>query len=138
MSEESINYKFGKNYKLCSQLIIDDIFANGQQLKAYPFVIKFKIVSLKENVPFQLVLSAPKRLFRFAHQRNRAKRICKEAIRLNKHDLEHYLENNDQQLAIFLIYTAKKELDTEVLHDKTRKLFRKLITRLDEQDNASN
>jgi ribonuclease P protein component len=127
-----MNQTFGKAYKLCSKLVIDEIFESGATIKSYPLVVKYKLVDLKSSTNFQMVISAPKRTFRNAHQRNRIKRLCKEAIRKNKEILETPLKARDLNLAIFLIYSAKEEMTVEQLERKTQKLFNKIVQDLDE------
>ena len=116
---------------------MDAIFANGKQVKQFPFIAKFKCLTTSQKKPFQVVISAPKRAFRFAYQRNRIKRLTKEAIRLNKNDLETYLTSTNKQLALFLIYSSKEEVDVAVLGKKIDKLFNKIITQLTEDDQHS-
>ena len=127
-----MNQSFGKAYKLCSKKLIDDIFESGETVKSYPLIAKYKKVDLKSDTLFQMVITAPKRTFRNAHQRNRIKRICKEAIRKNKLILEDHLGNSEYNLGICLIYSAKEEMTKEQMERKTQKLFNKIIERLDE------
>lgn len=122
-----MNQSFGKAYKLCSKTLIDDIFESGITIKSYPLIVKYKIVSLKSDMPFQMLISAPKRTFRNAYQRNRIKRLCKEAIRKNKQILESFLGENSTQIGLCLIYSAKEEMTVEQLNRKTQKLFNKVI-----------
>jgi ribonuclease P protein component len=129
-----MNNTFGKKYKLCSPILIEEVFASGDQLKNYPFVARTKLVKLPKNVSLQVVFSAPKRTFRKAFQRNRIKRICKEAFRKNRHELETFLTNSDKQLALFLVYTAREEVTMEVLEQRTKKLIQKIITQLEKDD----
>lgn len=125
-----MDFRFGKRYKLCSQVLIDDVFATGVHIKQYPFVVKYKLVNLKENTPFQLVISAPKRSFKLAVQRNRIKRVAKEAIRFNKHILESHLLEHNKQIALFLIFTSREEMDLKTLNRKTEKLFQTIVHQL--------
>ncbi|MGB0932727.1 MAG: ribonuclease P protein component [Lishizhenia sp.] len=111
---------FGKEYKLCSKTQIDAIFVNKCAVKAYPFLLYYQETTLNSQVPFQIVLSAPKRSFKRAPDRNRIKRVMKEVLRKNKSDLETHLSKTDKQLALFLIYTSKdlpdyKQLDTKIV-----------------------
>ncbi|MFT5859201.1 MAG: ribonuclease P protein component [Flavobacteriaceae bacterium] len=125
---------FGKKYKLCSHVLIEDVFATGQLIKAYPFVVRMKFVELPKDVPFQVVISAPKRTFRKAYQRNRVKRLCKEAFRMNKNELESALVNSNKQLALFMMFTSKDDFTKELLESRTRKLIKKIITQLETHD----
>ena len=122
-----MNERFGKAYKLCSQKTIESLFKEGKLLRLYPFVVYFKEQELPEGQAFQLVFSAPKRVFRLAHERNRIKRLLRESFRKKKLILEEALSNNNKQLALFVIYTAKEELPLEKLLSKTEQLLAKII-----------
>lgn len=122
-----MNQSFGKAYKLCSKLLIDEIFSSGKMAKAYPFIIRYKTVELPTNTPFQVVISAPKRRFRHAFQRNRIKRVCREVLRKQKHILETPLREKGKQMGLFLIYTGKEELSSQELSHKCEVLFKKII-----------
>tara|TARA_R110002072_G_scaffold232309_3_gene389758 strand:+ start:32494 stop:32892 length:399 start_codon:yes stop_codon:yes gene_type:complete len=126
----SINNKLGRIYSLKSKLEIESLFESGTRISSYPYTVFFKKVKFEENVPFKLVFSAPKRTFRFAHKRNRIKRLMKEAVRLNKHPLESALLKNNVQIAFFLIYSTKEEVGLDLLQKKTVKLFNKIIQQL--------
>lgn len=121
-----MNESFGKEYKLCSRKQIQEIFDEKKSLKSYPFVLHYKIVSQIEKTRFRVVFSAPKRTFRKATDRNRIKRLMREAIRKNKLYLEPFLIERNIHLALFMIYTAKEELPLETLTKKTNHLFNQL------------
>ncbi len=122
---------FGKEYKLCSKRIIDAVFDQGEQVKAYPYIARYLITGLPEPVAFQVVFSAPKRTFRKAHERNRIKRLARETFRLNKSELEMYLKNQNKQLALFLVYTAPKEVSFAENQKAMSKLQKKIIDTID-------
>lgn len=125
-------FSLGKSYKLCSKIIIEDLFKTGTTIKSYPLIAIYNIVEFTDGSPFKIVFSAPKRTFRKAFQRNRIKRICKEAVRLNKSILESHLKENNKQLALFLVYSSKDELNHVQLEKKVVKLFNELIKSLNE------
>jgi ribonuclease P protein component len=129
-----MNFKLGKNYKLCSKTTIQSLFDSGTSIKSYPFIALFKEVEFETEIPFKVVFSAPKRTFRKAVQRNAIKRKSKEAFRLNKNILESYLKANNKQIALFLVYSTPEEFDHIILQKKINKLFDKIIKKLDEPD----
>lgn len=122
-----MNESFGKEYKLCSQKIIKQIFEEKHTVKQFPFVLNYCFSQIPSDKSFQIVIAAPKRIFKKAHDRNRIKRLCRETVRKNKHILEEYLVQTNKQLALFLVYTNKEEMEYEVLFKKTEQLFKKLI-----------
>lgn len=121
-----MNETFGKEYKLCSQKLIKELFDSGNKSFSFPFAYHFKLVELTSSAPFQVTISVPKRKFKHAHDRNRIKRLIREAIRKNKLILEEPLKNNNQQLALFLIYSHDAEVDINTLMLKINTLFNKL------------
>jgi len=121
---------FGKEYKLCSQKIIKAIFDEKQTIKQYPFVLNYTLLEIPAEKPFQMVIAAPKRIFRKAHERNRIKRLCRETVRKNKLILEDELNMKQKQAAFFLVYTSKEELSYEILLKKTELLFKKFVAEL--------
>lgn len=122
--------KFGKAYKLCSRKTIDHLFKEGKQLRAFPLKIYYQETQSLEKVPFQVVLSAPKRQFKRAHDRNYVKRLLKEVLRREKQPLEEVLNTSGKQLSLFLIYTHKEVLSYQELEKCVRKLLVKLIAEL--------
>lgn len=122
-----VDEKFGKKYKLCSRKIIDSIFEKGKQEKAFPFFLRYVYTSLNTDTNFQVVISVPKRKFKRATDRNRIKRLVREAVRKNKYILEEKLFAPDQKLALFLIYTSTKEESYQKIFDKIEALFLRLV-----------
>lgn len=102
---------------------MDDLFESGKKVHSFPFLAIYSFQSLPDNVPFQVTVSVPRRAFRKAHDRNRVKRLMRECIRKNKELLESVLIQQDEQLALFLIYRHHEEPDYTRLMQKTRKLF---------------
>lgn len=125
---------FGKAYKLCSRKTIDKLFQEGKQLRAFPLKGYYLEAETVESVPFQVVLSAPKRQFKRAHDRNYVKRLMKEVLRREKQPLEDALRDAGKQLAIFIVYTNKEILAYPELEKCMRKLIAKLIAELGEMN----
>lgn len=122
-----MDYRFGKEYKLCRKKLIDDIFASGTSVKKFPFLMHYRCVDEVLEKPFQIVISVPKRIFRSAVQRNRVKRVMKEIIRHEKQPLEDFLTQQGKYLTIFWVYTGKEELDQSILREKFKKVTQNLI-----------
>lgn len=122
---------FGKEYKLCSRKIIDGLFSEGEGIKSYPFMLRYQITNLPKDIPFQIVITAPKRNFKRAVDRNRIKRLMREVFRKNKHELEEYLKESNQQLALFIMYTGRDMPDYKLIEAKLIKALVKLNQALD-------
>lgn len=125
---------FGKAYKLCSRKTIGRLFKEGKQLRAFPLSVSFLEVENSEKVPFQVVISAPKRQFRRAHDRNYVKRLIKEVLRKEKQPLEDLLIASGKQLALFIVYTNKEVLTYPELEKCAKKLVGKLLAELQPEE----
>lgn len=117
---------FGKEYKLCSKKTIGNLFSEGKQLRSYPFTVYLMEADNNEGVLFQLVFSAPKRSFKRAHDRNYVKRILRETFRKKKLILEDYLQKEQKQIALFVIYTQKELPQYAETLVQTEKLMHKI------------
>lgn len=118
---------FGKEYKLCSKKVMDSIFEEGKTEKVYPFLLRYLTVDLKTSKRFQIVIAVPKRKFKRAVDRNRIKRLIREAVRKKKHIIESSMSAEEQQLALFLIYTSNEEETYQKIIDKIEALFLRLV-----------
>jgi len=121
----------GKNERLKSRKIINDLFDCGKIIHHYPFKILFKISSKENSIfPAQIAVSASKRNFKRAVDRIKIKRKIKEAYRQNKHLLYHELNKREQKLNLFVIYTAKQEIDYSTIDGEMKNLIQKIIDKL--------
>ncbi|TNE55691.1 MAG: ribonuclease P protein component [Bacteroidetes bacterium] len=125
-----MDQRFGKAYKLCSQKAITELFERHQNVRQFPFLLHYATLDLPTSRKFQIVISAPKRIFRKAHDRNRIKRLTREAFRKNKFILEEFLNDRPEQLGLFLIYTGKEEFQYAMIEQKMARLMHKLIEEL--------
>lgn len=115
-----MRYRFLKKERLCSKKLTDGLFAEGKSISEYPFRLIWLNTSLKEEVPAQVLISVPRRRIKKAVNRNRIKRLMREAYRLNKHILYQYLSANSIQLAIAIVFNGN-EMPT--FNDTERKII---------------
>ncbi|PWH85579.1 ribonuclease P protein component [Brumimicrobium oceani] len=122
-----MNESFGKEYKLCSKKVMATVFEEGKTEKVYPFLLRYLAVDLRTNTRFQIVISVPKRKFKKAVDRNRIKRLIREAVRKKKYIIEEAITEEESQLALFLIYTSSQEESYQKIIDKIEALFLRLV-----------
>jgi len=99
-------FTLGKNERLKSRKQIDQLFKEGKHFAVNPFRVYFFInrSSTTENrIKFGVGVS--NKNFKRAVDRNRIKRLTREAWRLEKNELEEKLKSGNQQLNVFFIYT---------------------------------
>jgi len=91
------------------------LFKGGDSFFVFPFKVFYVIVDNKEApYPAKVLISVPKRNFKRAVDRNRIKRLVREAYRKNKALLVSDDENKKRARGMYLIgliYTPKVHMD---------------------------
>lgn len=102
-------------------------------------VFPLRVVYLKDRslgVPSSILVSVSKRRFKHAVDRNRIKRQIRESFRLEKDDLNAFLEAHDERLAIAFVYLSSEHTDTELIHRSVRSSIKRLKAQLDKAQEA--
>lgn len=125
--EQRKRYTLGKEQRLKSRKAIDQLFANGHSFSLFPFRIVYRKNELKAEGPIlQAAFSVSKRHFKKAVHRNRIKRLMREAYRLQKNDLQKLLQENGQQLIIFILYTGNALPQHTMVMEKIAAVIKRL------------
>ena len=106
---------FGKEEKLKSKKIIDQLFKEGKSVSTNGFTLVYLVKPLTTFYPAQASFSVPKRNFKHAIDRNRIKRLMREAYRLNKISFYENLAERKEQMAIMFVYKGKKLPEQEAV-----------------------
>ena len=112
--------------RIKSKKVLEDVYQNGEQLKNFPYRLKYMRYKFETGANVQIVVTVPKRNVKSAVKRNRLKRQIKEAYRLNKASLLSHFENENEGLALFLIYTGKEDQEYQFIESKLIELIKKL------------
>jgi ribonuclease P protein component len=120
------NLTFTKAERLKAKKHITRLFAEPTgSFFLYPIKFSYILTPIEEITPAQLLVSAPKRNFKRAHDRNRIKRQMREVYRKNKSILYDSLTSGKQQACFLLGYVGKEHSQTDVLEEKITTLFKK-------------
>lgn len=94
-----MRFTLGKEKKLKSRKSIELLFKKRQQVRKGAL----KVIYLKEKgqQPHQIGVSVSKRFFKKAPDRNRIKRLIKEAYRLQQHDISCAIEVHYKMMFVF-------------------------------------
>ncbi|HOS48302.1 MAG TPA: ribonuclease P protein component, partial [Bacteroidia bacterium] len=93
-----------------------------------PFRMVFTTIPYYEEHPVRVGVSAPKRKMKKAVDRNRMKRLMREAFRLNKQPILDYCRQHQVGLAILFISQCNTLVSFRKTEDKIIILLRRLTT----------
>lgn len=132
------SYNFNKQEKLKSRKLIEKLFAEGKTFLVFPVKVVYMIVDEPMDFPIKIGVSASKKNFKTAVNRNRIKRLLKENYRLNKQPLHNYMTNNGKQVALFFMFIDKTLPENSLLQKKMPLIIDKLIKALGETVSPNN
>jgi ribonuclease P protein component len=99
---------FRKPEKICSQNQIDNLFKDGKSVKSGLFRLLYIETELTGKTPIQVLIAVPKKNLRHAVDRNRMKRLIREAYRVSKHKLLEEFSKAGKHLDIAVIFMGKQ------------------------------
>lgn len=138
-----MNFTYPKTEHLKSRKAIEQLFKSGQSFFIYPYKVVYQLIDngqwiidnlgsesvQKANIvhcPLLSGFAVSTKNFKHAVDRNRIKRLGREAFRLNKNTLTQQLTANHQQLQVFFIFTDKKLPDYKLIEPKMQACLKKL------------
>lgn len=116
-------FTLGKSERIKSRKSIEQLFRSGKSFSHLPFRITYQVVS--DGLHFGVGVSA--RYFKKAVDRNRIKRLTREAYRLHKIPLQELLAANNKGLHVFFTYVSKEKTDYAIIDAAMEKSLIKLI-----------
>ena len=117
--------------KLKSKKLIDILFSSGKSVSKFPLKLIYAPISFEDDVKIKAGVSVSKRNFKKAVDRNRIKRLLREAYRLNKHIIYNSF---DKKYVCMFLYLGKDKPTHKELYYKMDCLLHKLI----EKENQEN
>tara|TARA_R110000787_G_scaffold6697_9_gene23293 strand:- start:12372 stop:12764 length:393 start_codon:yes stop_codon:yes gene_type:complete len=110
----------GKQERLKSRKLIGRLFEEGESIKKFPFRLVYLKTEHTSKSPVQASFSVPKRNFKKAVDRNRIKRLLREAYRLEKAILN---ESTSLPYIFMITFIGKKEPIFSDVQEKIRELL---------------
>jgi ribonuclease P protein component len=126
-------FGFPKAERLKSRKQIDSLFEKGKAVSVPP-VRAIYLFSPAESGSLLAGVTASKKSFKKAVDRNRIKRLLREAYRLQKEPMLHQVKASNKTAFLFFVYTDKTIADFDTIQTAMGKCLervRKLIERED-------
>lgn len=116
---------FNKRERLKSRKAIEHLFSSGKAMSAHPLKVLYDFV--EDTSPLTAGVTASRKSFKKAVERNRVKRVMREAYRLQKLPLENALAERNKSMTLFFIYTGKELPVFAEVYEKVKILLQRLV-----------
>lgn len=118
-------FGFGRKEKLKSRKQIEELFLNGKNFSVFPLRVTYQFLPSEEST-VQVGVTAGKKHFKKAVDRNRIKRLIREAYRLQKSDFWETVKQSKQKAFLFFMYTDKTIASFPVIKEAISKCLKRL------------
>jgi len=125
-------FSYQSKEKLKSRKLMDQLFTVGRSVSVFPLKGFYNEVDIDLDFPVKLGVGVSSRNFKKAVDRNRIKRLLREAYRLNKQPLIEFASSNNKKIIVFILFVDKALPEQETLQKKMPLLIDKLIKQLNE------
>lgn len=144
-------FTLNKQQRIKSRKAIEQLFSEGKRFTVNPFRVfyllqettsRFNEASAAKKNPqseianLQFGVGVSTKNFKHAVDRNRVKRVTREAWRLQKNNVEEILEAKQKSLHVFLVYTGKELPVYADVFTKVAVILKKLRPLLDENNTS--
>ncbi|QEC67850.1 ribonuclease P protein component [Panacibacter ginsenosidivorans] len=125
-------FSYGKEEKLKSRKLTEQLFSKGKTFTVFPLKVFYMPVKEELDFPVKAGVGTGSRNFKKAADRNRVKRLLREAYRTEKNALTDYARANQKHVAIFFLYIDKVLPEYTLIKSKMPLAIGKLIKQLHE------
>jgi ribonuclease P protein component len=130
-------FTYQKTDKLKSRKQTQHLFSTGQAINVFPIRLIYTIEPIESTATnlsltsvLQAGVGAPSRTFRKAVQRNRVKRLLREAYRLEKPNFISQAALDNKRVNLFFLYTDALVLTQVEIQGKLKEALSILVTKL--------
>ena len=110
-------FSFSKKERLKNRIEIESLFSEGNRFFEYPFNVIWKLYSNSDST-LKMAVSVPKKKIPNATDRNKIKRLVREAFRKNKIIIQQPLEAKNVKLHLMLVYSQSSIISMSEIEDK--------------------
>lgn len=139
--EQTQRYTLGKTERLKSRKQIEQLFKEGKTFSVSPLRVYYSFdANLKKEdsaSALQFGVGVSTRNFKKAVDRNRIKRLFREAYRLQKNELKEKVVRKKTKLNLFVIYTGRELPAYNFIFEKLTVVLQKIVNIADESIEAN-
>ena len=108
----------GKDERLKSRKKMEVLFQKGNSFLKSPIRVLWMFSDKELLFPAQIMFTVPKKSFKKSTDRNRIKRLMREAYRMNKGQIYEPLSNKGVYVIVAFIYTGNRLPEWKDINDK--------------------
>ncbi len=125
-----------KTERLYLRNAVSELFAKGSSFMVFPYRIVYRLLPEDDSQEARVAIMtiAPKKRFKHAVDRNRVKRLSREAYRLAKLPLVELCAEKHCKLAFAMLYSDNKFLTFAETQSRMAKIIRNLSQKIREKD----
>lgn len=120
-------FSLSKNERLKSKKQIDALFLQGEAFFIFPYKIKYSCRKVVSNPELRFGISVPKKQFKKAVDRNRLKRLTREAYRQQKVPLQKETIAKTTSIDIMFIYVHNELMGYHELMEPVQQCIAKVL-----------
>ncbi len=122
---------FPKDERLTSRKIILELLKKGKVFNTFPFYVKYSF-SEKKSSDIQVLINVSKKRFKHAVDRNRIKRLIREAYRQNSSELHNLLSTSELEAKLLINYVSSDFPDYATINASMQKLLTGLCHKIEQ------
>lgn len=104
-------FTFTKQEKLTGETVVTELFLKGASFIAYPIRVVWTASSEAQDPSLKVLMSVPKKKLKHAVDRNRVKRLLREAYRLHKSELSILVQEHELNVRMAFVWIPNEILD---------------------------
>lgn len=125
-------FTYSREEKLKSRKLTEQVFKQGKTFTVFPLKVFYTTPAQPLDFHAKVGVGASSRKFKKAVHRNYVKRILREAYRIEKLPLHQFLQQQNKQVAVFILYLDKALPPFEVIKAKMPLALQRLVRELNE------
>ena len=134
MASRMKRHTLKKHDRLKSKKLLDSLFKTGETFTVGPIRVFYRSHQEPINSKLQMVVAVPKRKIRKAADRNRVKRLIREAYRINNGELKQTLENAPENWSIGFFYRSSEIPVFKEVNDKIILSLQRLLQQIKREE----